>query len=126
MTPAYTAYARQLLGPDALLAVEHKVALGDPTRTRAAGRAAMQVHLGMANYRANLARMGFGEDDLAHGGSDALVDALVAQGDAATSAKQLRTQLDAGASHLVVNALPSADRLSVLTALAPELGIAAR
>ena len=61
VTPAYTAYARQLLGPDALLAVEHKVALGDPTRTRVAGREAIQVHLGLANYRANLARMGFGD-----------------------------------------------------------------
>jgi len=123
VTPAYTAYARQRLGPDALLAVEHKVALGDPTRTRADGREAIQVHLGLANYRANLARMGFGEDDLTDGGSDALVEALVAQGDSVTAAKQLRTQLDAGASHLVVHAVPSADRLPSLTALAPELGL---
>ena len=68
----------------------------------------------------------FGEDDLADRGSDALVDALVAQGDAATAAEQLRTQLNAGASHLVANAVPSADRLPILTALAPELGVAAR
>jgi probable F420-dependent oxidoreductase len=123
VTPAYTAYARHLLGPDALLAVEHKVALGDPTRTRANGREAIHVHLGLANYRANLARMGFSEDDLADGGSDTLVEGLVAQGDSVTAAKQLRTQLDAGASHLVVNAVPSADRLPSLTALAPELGL---
>jgi|tagenome__1003787_1003787.scaffolds.fasta_scaffold20954932_3 probable F420-dependent oxidoreductase len=126
VTPAYTRRARELVGPDALLAVEHKVALGDPIRTRAAGREAIQVHLGMANYRANLARMGFGEGDLAGGGSDALLDAVVAQGDAATAAKQLRTQLEAGASHLVVNAVPSTDRLPILTALAPELGVAAQ
>ena len=69
--------------------------------------------------------MGFGEEDLADGGSDALVDALVAQGDAATAAKQLRTQLEAGASHVVVHAVPTADRLRILTALAPELGVAA-
>jgi hypothetical protein len=65
--------------------------------------------------------MAFGEDDLLGGGSDALVDALVAQGDAATAAKQLRAHLDAGASHLVVNAVPSAERLPILTALAPRL-----
>jgi probable F420-dependent oxidoreductase len=124
--PAYTARARELLGPDALLAVEHKVALGDPISTRAAGRQAIQVHLGLANYRANLIRMGFGEHDLDDRGSDSLVDALVAQGDAATAAKQLRTQLAAGASHLVVHAVPSADRLPILTALAPELGVAVR
>jgi len=71
-----------------------------------------------------LMRMGFAEEDLAHDGSDELIDALIAQGDAATAAKQLRAQLEAGASHLVVNALPSSDRLPILTALAPELGIA--
>jgi probable F420-dependent oxidoreductase len=126
VTPAYTSQARELIGPDALLAVEHKVALGDPTSTRAAGRNATHAHLGLVNYRASLARMGFGDDDMAGSGSDALVDALVAQGDAATAAKQLRTQLDAGASHLVVNAIPGAARLPILTALAPQLGIAAR
>ncbi len=122
VTPAYTRRSRELLGPDALLAVEHKVALG----TRAAGRDAIKVNLGLANYRANLTRMGFGEEDLADGGSDTLVDALVAQGDAATAAKQLRTQLEAGASHLVVHAVPPADRMRILTALAPELGVAAQ
>ncbi|GAA1267051.1 LLM class F420-dependent oxidoreductase [Pseudonocardia aurantiaca] len=126
VTPAYTRQARELIGPDSLLAVEHTVTLGDPTSTRAAGRAAIQVNLGLANYRVNLTRMGFGEDDLADRGSDALVDALVAQGDAATAAEQLRSQLNAGASHLVANAVPSADRLPILTALAPELGVAAR
>jgi len=126
VTPAYTQRARELVGPDALLAVEHKVALGDPISTRIAGRQAIQVNLGLANYRANLTRMGFDEDDLTDQGSDALVDAVVAQGDAATAAKQLRTQLAAGASHLVVNAIPGADRLPILTALAPKLGTAAR
>ena len=126
VTPAYTRRARELVGPDALLAVEHKVALGDSASTRAAGRDAIEVHLGLANYLVNLTRMGFGEDDLAGSGSDALVDAMVAHGDAATAAEQLRTQLDAGASHLVVNAIPNADRLPILTALAPALGIAAR
>jgi probable F420-dependent oxidoreductase len=125
VTPAYTGRARELVGPDALLAVEHTVALGDPTSTRAAGREAIQVNLGLANYRANLARMGFGKDDLADRGSDALIDALVAQGNAATATNQLRTQLNAGASHLVVNAVPSPDRLTILTALAPKLAGAA-
>jgi len=84
------------------------------------------VNLGLANYRANLTRMGFGEEDLADFGSDTLVDALVAQGDVATAARQLRNQLEAGASHLVVHAVPTADRMRILTALAPELGVAAQ
>jgi len=110
-----------------MLAVEYKVALGDPDNTRAAGRDEIATNnLGLANYRTNLTRMGFTEEDIADRGSDELIDALVAQGDAATAAKQLSTQLEAGASHLVVNALPSADRLTVLTALAPELEITRR
>jgi hypothetical protein len=125
VTSAYTRRARALIGPDAMLAVEHKVALGDLHSTRGAGRENIAAnHLGLANYRANLMRMGFAEEDLAHDGSDELIDALIAQGDAATAAKQLRAQLEAGASHLVVNALPSSDRLPILTALAPELELA--
>jgi probable F420-dependent oxidoreductase len=125
VTSAYTRRARALIGPDAMLAVEHKVALGDLRSTRGAGRENIAANnLGLANYRANLIRMGFAEEDLAHDGSDELIDALIAQGDAATAAKQLRAQLDAGASHLVVNALPSSDRLPILTELAPELELA--
>jgi probable F420-dependent oxidoreductase len=125
VTPEYTRQTRQLVGPEALLAVGHKVALGDPTSTRAVGREAIQVNLALANYRGNLTRMGFGEDDLAGWGSDALVDAIVAQGDAANAARQMRAHLDAGASHLVVNTVPSRDQLPILTALAPELGLRA-
>lgn len=123
VTPSYTRRARELIGRDALLAVEHKVALGDVVDSRANSRDAIHLFLGLANYRANLLRMGFAEDDLAGRGSDALVDALVAQGDAATAARELRAQLDAGASHLVVNAVPASDRLRILAALAPALGI---
>ena len=125
VTSGYTRRARALIGPDAMLAVEHKVALGALHSTRVAGRENIAANnLALANYRANLMRMGFAEEDLTHDGSDELIDALVAQGDAATAAKQLRAQLDAGASHLVVNALPSSDRLPILTELAPELELA--
>jgi hypothetical protein len=82
------------IGPDALLAVEHKIAFGDPISTRAAGREAIQ---GWAWRITGQPDPVFGEHDLADRGSNAPVDALVAQGDAATAAKQLHTQLDAGA-----------------------------
>src|SRR5246127_414874 len=112
VTSGYTRRARALIGPDAMLAVEHKVALGDLHSTRGTARENIAANnLALANYRSNLMRMGFAEEDLTHDGSDELIDALVAQGDAATAAKQLRAQLDAGATHLVVNALPTSDRL---------------
>lgn len=125
VTSGYTRRARALIGPDAMLAVEHKVALGGLHSTRGAGRANIAANnLALANYQANLMRMGFAEEDLTHDGSDELIDGLVAQGDAATAAKHLRAQLDAGASHLVVNALLTSNRLPILTELAPELELA--
>ena len=35
----------------------------------------------------------------------------------------LRAQVEAGASHLVVHAVPASERLQILAALAPALGI---
>lgn len=118
---AYTGPAREVVGPDALLAVEHKVALGNRAATRTAGRNTIHLYLGLSNYLANLRRLGFTEADLAKPGSDALVDALVAQGDASSAAKQLRAHLDAGASHLAVQVVGAEDPLPTLAALAPEL-----
>jgi probable F420-dependent oxidoreductase len=124
VSPAYTWQARERIGADAVLVVEHKVAIGELDVTRAAGRDAIYPHLQLVNYQTNLVRMGFTEDDMAGRGSDGLVDTLVAQGHASSAAHQLRTQLDAGASHLVVNAIPRSDRLQTLRALAPKLGLA--
>jgi probable F420-dependent oxidoreductase len=124
VSPAYTRQARELIGADAVLAVEHKVAIGELDVTRAAGRDSIYPHLQLVNYRTNLARMGFTNHDMAGRGSDGLVDTLVAQGNASLAAHRLRTQLEAGASHLVVNAIPSSDRLQTLRALAPKLRLA--
>ncbi|MCU0483373.1 MAG: LLM class F420-dependent oxidoreductase, partial [Chloroflexi bacterium] len=51
---------------------------------------------------ANLRRLGWGDDDLAVGGGDALLDALVVQGDAAALAARVREHLAAGADHVCV------------------------
>ena len=49
----------------------------------------MQIYLGLRNYVGNLLRMGFTEDDVAGGGSDRLVDAIVAWGDPAMVAMRI-------------------------------------
>ena len=126
---AYTRSARETVGEAPLLAVEHKVVLGnDREKTRVTGRPSVaNPYLGLANYLANLRRLGFADADLTGDGSDALIDALVAQGDPADAAALLREHLDAGADHVAVHAVPdSEDPLPALAALAPALGLTAR
>jgi probable F420-dependent oxidoreductase len=105
-TPEHTAFARKILGPDPLLAPEHKVVLDtDPERARGTGRSVVKRYLELVNYRQNLLRFGFSDDDLADGGSDRLVDALVLHGDAETVAGGLRAHLEAGADHISIQLL---------------------
>ena len=130
LVPAtYTAGARETLGSGPLLATEHKVLLGtDAEKTRAAARPSVaNPYLSLSNYLANLRRLGFTDADLSDDGSDALIDALVAQGDAASVAAQLREHLTAGADHVAVHVVPdSEDPLASLAELAPALGLAGR
>ncbi len=111
VTPAYTRQARTILGPGPLLAPEQKVVLGaDPERARAIGRARVRnPYLGLANYTNNLRRLGWSDDDLSGGGSDALIDALVAHGSPDDVVAQLTGHLDAGADHVVIQLLTGPD-----------------
>ena len=103
VTPAHTASAREALGPDAFLAPEQAVALTtDATVARAAGRQHAAIYLNLPNYTNNLRRFGFGDDDFIDGGSDRLIDALVAWGDEAAIAARIQEHRDAGADHVCV------------------------
>jgi probable F420-dependent oxidoreductase len=123
-TPEHTARARELLGPDAWLAPEQMVLLDtDAGRARATARANMQIYLGLPNYQNNLKWLGFTDADIADGGSDRLVDAIVAWGDADAIAARVRAHHDAGADHVCIQPLrpdgvPGPD-LRILDALAP-------
>jgi probable F420-dependent oxidoreductase len=124
VTTQYTRSARAVICAGPLLAVEHKVALGtDGEQTLAVGRSAVDnPYLHLENYRANLRRLGYSDDELNDGGTDALIDALVARGDAESVASQVSAHLRAGADHVAVHALPAADDpLPTLTALAAAL-----
>ena len=96
-TPEHTRLAREILGEGPLLAPEQKVVLDtDPVAARALGRPAVdRPYLHLRNYTSNLRRLGWSDADLADGGSDALIDALVVHGDAATVAAGVRAHLDA-------------------------------
>jgi len=123
--PEHTAAARQALGPGALLAPEQAVVLdSDPRRGRDRARAFVSDYLALPNYVGNLRRLGFTEDDLRAGGSDRLVDALVARGDEEAIAARVRAHLDAGADHVCVYVFGDGDDALPLTAwrrLAPAL-----
>src|SRR2546422_799224 len=81
VTAEHTRRARAILGPEPLLAPEQMVVLEtEPQRAREIGRAVLARYLQLPNYTNNLRRLGYTEEDFADGGSDALVDALVAWG----------------------------------------------
>jgi probable F420-dependent oxidoreductase len=102
----HTAYAREILGPDPILAPEQMVVL-DTDRERAldVARKGMAVYLRAPNYVNNLKRHGFTDDDVADGGSERLVDAIVAVGDVATAVRRVEDHFAAGASHVSVQVL---------------------
>jgi probable F420-dependent oxidoreductase len=111
VTPEHTARARETLGAGPLLCPEQAVVLeSDPDSARAIGREYTKVYLSQPNYVNSILELGFTEADLADGGSDKFVDALVAWGDADQIVARVREHLDAGADHVAVQALPATKR----------------
>ncbi len=102
----HTAVARTELGEGPRLLVEQAVVhTGDPEVGRAAARKHVAAYLNLPNYVNNLRRLGWDDDDLGDGGSDALLDALVAVGDAGAIAARVSAHLEAGADHVCVQVL---------------------
>jgi probable F420-dependent oxidoreductase len=124
-TPEHSAQARELMGPEAFLAPEHKVVLTtDAEKARAVGRKALEIYLNLTNYLNSWKRLGFTDEDVAKPGSDRLVDAVVAYGTTDAIAARLKEHLDAGADHVAVQVLTSPDKLvPALAELAGPLGL---
>jgi probable F420-dependent oxidoreductase len=122
--PEHTARARAVLGPEPLLAPEQAVILDtDPARARQTAREFMARYLAAPNYYNNLKELGWDDGDIADGGSDALVDAIVAWGDPETIAQRVKAHHDAGADHVCVQPIVAgtAELLEQLRVLAPVL-----
>jgi probable F420-dependent oxidoreductase len=122
--PAHTAKAREILGRRPILAPEQVVVLElDPARARDLGRRHMASYLRLPNYVNNLRALGYDDADFADGGSERLVDAIVAWGSEEAIAGRVREHLDAGADHVAIQAYadtaPAA--LTHLERLAPAL-----
>lgn len=104
--PEHTAIARETMGSEPLLAVEQMIVLDpDPATARATARQHMAIYLQAPNYTNNLARLGFDESDVADGGTDRLVDAIVAWGTMDDALARVQAHLDAGADHVCVQVL---------------------
>jgi probable F420-dependent oxidoreductase len=105
-TPAHTRLARDVLGSEAILAPEVKVVLErDPVTARAIARDHLDRYLRQPNYVNNLHRLGYAEEEFNDGGSDRLVDDLVAWGGVDDVATRLAQHMDAGASHCCLQVL---------------------
>jgi probable F420-dependent oxidoreductase len=96
-TPQHTAQARSILGPGKLLCPE-----ADPAAARCAAREALSRYLQLENYVNSWRREGFGDDDLAGGGSERFLDAMVAWGDERAIRARIQEHWDAGADHVCI------------------------
>ncbi len=124
VTPAHTARARAVLGAGPVLAPEQGIVLEtDPARARAVAREHLSNYMQLPNYTNSWREDGFGDADFADGGSDRLVDALIAWGDADAIGARVRAHLEAGADHVCIQpVIRDLDRaMAELRTLAPTL-----
>ena len=97
----HTRFARERVGENGLVATELACVLDvDDDRARATAREYAELYLGLRNYTTNLLNFGFTEQDIAGGGSDRLIDAIIPHGTAEEIAAVAREHLDAGANHV--------------------------
>jgi probable F420-dependent oxidoreductase len=101
--PEHTAKARSIMGPTAWLCAAQAVILEtDPAKARDGARNYMKVYLRAPNYLNMLKDLGFTDEDFAQGGSDRLVDAVVAWGDEDRIRVRIQAQYQAGATHVCI------------------------
>jgi probable F420-dependent oxidoreductase len=102
-TPNHTKRARETLGQGPLLAPEQGFTLEtEPEQAREIARAHISYYLELPNYVNAWREDGFTDEDFADGGSDRLVDALVAHGDVSAIKARIQQHLDAGADHVCI------------------------
>jgi probable F420-dependent oxidoreductase len=112
VTPEHTRVAREILGVEKFLGPEQGVVLEtDPDRARAIAREHLSIYLKLPNYTNNLRRLGFSDADLANGGSNRLVDEVVAWGDEDAIRARVQEHRDAGADQVVLQVLTDSDAL---------------
>ncbi|NMO57693.1 TIGR03620 family F420-dependent LLM class oxidoreductase [Actinoplanes sp. TBRC 11911] len=106
VTPEYSAMARAQLGDGPLIAPYQAVVLErDPGKARAAARSFLGAFVRMGHYARSLLRQGFAAEDLAAGGSDRLIDSIVAWGDVEAVGARVDAHHQAGADHVSLHVI---------------------
>ena len=119
--PEHTAMAREVMGAGPLLLPEQAFVLEtDATAARATGREHMATTSRSTTTGATCSGSGSRTTSFEGGGSDRLVDAIVAWGDVDAVRDRVAAHLDAGADHVCVQAI-GGDPLRELRQLAPAL-----
>jgi probable F420-dependent oxidoreductase len=109
-TVEHTAFARERVGPEALVAPEVTVVVEpEPETARRLAREFAARYLSLSNYTSNLLRFGFTDADIADGGSDRLIDAVIPHGSAGEIAEAVQAHLAAGADHVCLQAVGHGD-----------------
>jgi probable F420-dependent oxidoreductase len=116
VNPEHTAEARRILGRESSLCPEQAVLLeSDPAKARQMGRTFLDFYLKAPNYTNNFVRLGFSEADFRNGGSDRLIDSIVAWGNLQAIRNRVRAHHDAGANHVCIQVLTADPRALPLT-----------
>jgi probable F420-dependent oxidoreductase len=111
VTPEHTGQARAILGAGKLLCVEQAAILEtNAAEARAIARQFLSIYMGLPNYVNNWTRMGFTDADLAGGGSDRLIDAVIVWGDEKVIRARIDAHWQAGADHVCIQAVGKAAR----------------
>jgi probable F420-dependent oxidoreductase len=103
VTPEHTARARAAMGDDGLVVVEQKFCLEqDPAKALELARGELARYMVLPNYRNNWLSLGFTQDDLANGGNERFLNAMVVWGDEGTVRARVQAHRDAGADHVCI------------------------
>ena len=102
MPPEHTAQSRARIGDVALAPVAFFLAERDPAVARRKARGALRVYIQLDYYHREWRKLGFADADFADGGSDALIDQLVAWGDERALQDRIAAFERAGASRVIV------------------------
>lgn len=106
--PEHTRWARELIGPDKWICTAQHVCLTtDAEKARAAARKSLEFYFVTPNHYRNWLRVGYDESDLENGGSNRLIDALVAWGTEAQIRDRIQQHYDAGATQVIINTIKS-------------------
>ncbi len=122
MPPAHTEISRARIGAGTLLSVVCPF-LGetDPDTARRKARKGLRYYLTLDYYHREWRKLGFDTLDFAEGGSDRLIDTLVAWGDEQALRERLEAYASAGADRVIIMPFDAAraDGRDSLSLLAP-------